>query len=1416
YLRARIAREINAQTWNQLIEQSMDTIDNYQINLPQKSQHIDVIEIQCNSPLLLNAYYTYDEYDYNIVKEGEIVVKEIPALSTVTFGVEKGTSPLFFYSISLFNPDETPDVTVKFSDGNEYSIKENSLDTGILMFIPERVRIISNTRTKTRLIFKIGYGVDSNEDWQKEEYPNIDGTLYSQGNKFVYKFPNENNEYNFTKVDLTVKSLNEDDENVKFCYSTNLGIAIDTSRENCFRTGKRIPYTLSFINPLIVGKNYKVNTDKYYISFRPFEEKDYLKITVSETKYINPNRNEEGVARQLTLIGDEAGSILSLPKEESTKVVVQINTCTKRENILEYQIFNAFTKEYYKNGKVYENDVNGVYDIIPNGYLENEIKLLGVSDTNVFIKHTGLGKNYSPTILKDFSVTFDEGTNEAIIIKPIYDEEFIFTVLVDEKNTLQKITQCDLAFKDRSKLAKYVNTFTSVSSNIITHFIDFINELKYPVGTEFDLLVYAEQTKNSKMEFLYKVISGKVGKISGVLGITEFIDNEYVTRSFRYNIASNYLYYDFTRKPLGKIASLKITTVNSKVSKVGCVFTSPTTEDDEMVRLVNKAVLEGTNACIGEMEGDSDGYDALINANYGDENNRLVIQVLYGLGEKDKKINEDEENNIINIKISGTSLGTNEGKFGTGEKNAPIPYVIDLLDIRDSNPSDYVSKVLLYSNSREMEMFYIDDNSPAPVSLFTGNIMLIYTNEELINQKYHGATTMILITDSLSSTDKPIIGEEYRFMVKYFNSAANIQYFLSSNPEGRPLNNPTTIEMTSCSQPYYYILNYNKAEEVRKLHIDKIFGEKDTIKLATALNSDTWDLLISSMDTVDEDEIVLESQLDTRNQYHFDVIEVKCKLPLLLNLFYVDPAAIKVNGLEVGDISIFSLEKGQEQILNFKTGPEGFYVYSFNVLKVNYQPNIEIVYNGGQTFQITENGVYPKYSMIQYDSILVRNKDNTGNTNTRIIFKFGSAIEYSFEGIENNIYSNQNDKNRTDNLYGYIYNHTNAKLNYTGVDFTVSTTEDNVKFCYSTNLGTYINPSLQNCYRVGKNNPYTISTLNPLVMYRDYYSDENLFYYVGFRTVELNQKITITPNPKKYDTTERNLEGAKNKVTLPFIETYSTILTPPKNNEPYIFTHIHVCTRDRALSYQFLNAYDSTNLGFNGEIQANSKFHFISVDNTKLDTELVLKGKQAVEVFVKHVGISEKYQPIVKDINISFNKETRELNWTQPIESELFEYTIYIDKITILDKLGYTLCDIAEVSKLGHYSESLTTDDANPKINVPDLGADYQNFDVMIVAEQVEKGKITILSDVYDSEGNKYKPKDGDSPSSNIGLIILIIILSVAIVAGAIIAFILYRKYKSEGEVQKKNKETSMALLNSAKKDKLIESAAQENNQIDP
>ena len=38
-------------------------------------------------------------------------------------------------------------------------------------------------------------------------------------------------------------------------------------------------------------------------------------------------------------------------------------------------------------------------------------------------------------------------------------------------------------------------------------------------------------------------------------------------------------------------------------------------------------------------------------------------------------------------------------------------------------------------------MFYLNEGAPVP--LFSGNIMLIYTNKDVIKEKYYGATTTI-------------------------------------------------------------------------------------------------------------------------------------------------------------------------------------------------------------------------------------------------------------------------------------------------------------------------------------------------------------------------------------------------------------------------------------------------------------------------------------------------------------------------------------------------------------------------------------------------------------------------------------------------------------------------------------------------
>ena len=1416
YIRARIAKEINEDTWDDLLS-SMTPIYNYQTDLPEKSQHIDVIEIECLSPLLINAYYSYDSYEYHDLKQGEIVVKDLDPNSEFSFTLEPQEGYMFYYTLSLFNQVEVPYVTLRFSDGTEHYISGNTLQDGKLMSIPTEISIINKVKSKTRFIFKIGLNIDKG-DWEKDDSVKLDGTLFINKNKYVYQFPLGSNKRSYTKIDFLVNGVNSDVENVKFCYSTNLGVAMETSKENCFRTGKYIPYTLSFINPLIVAKDYENTIEKYYISFSPFDENEFIKLTIDEQKYDSPNRNEEGVAKKIVVDNKLTSSILSLTQYYTSNILIQLRSCTDSIYPLTYRVKNALSGSLIREGKTYYKTDLGYGIIYPtdNTYVETEVELVtDKNETNAvsaFLKHSAIG--YGKIAIQDgyTEIVFDETKNSVTIKKPIFNEEFTITVIVDLKGTLGKLTQCDLAFGDKSKFGKYSQSFISVKTNYIIHFIDFA-KIEFDEGTEFDLIVYAEQKSNSKMEFLYPVFQGKVGKVSGVEAIDTYIeDDQYVTLNFQPNLNSNYLYYDFPKAPLGLTASLKITTSTAKVTKVGCVFVSKYASDSTMISAVNNAMVEGKSACLDLGSNNSNEFNALINANIKGENSRLVMQVIYGLG--DKKIIEindlKDDENTINIKIAGKQFGDYTGTFELDEKLAPTPYVIDLEEIRKKKiDSSYVSKILFYSNTTKMAMYYINEESTVPVKLFNGYIMLVYTNPDIIYQKYDNAKTMILTTDA--------IGQHQNIIdVKYFDSPSQIQYYYLDNHVGRELNSPTAIEMTSCDLPYYYILNYNNIEkENRKLHIDTIFGELQSMKIAYSLDYNSWNKLVDNMIPFDDEQIILP-----RTDYPFDIIEVKCKLPLLLNLYYADPIVVKTEDIMIGDIVILPLSASSKRTLKLKPNQAGPFVYSFNIFQgYSVNPHIVISFDGEPDIEAKENGLHIKDSRDLYSEIEIENKDRSSGISTRVIFKLGYVMESTFTEIGNKVYQNKDVANRTINLYGYKHDSTSKRLNYTGVDFKVSTEEENVKFCYSTNLGAYINPSITNCYRVGKNNPYVISTRNPLIMYRNYLNDNVNNYYVGFRTVELNQNIIITPTQLKYDTTERNLEGAKNKITITGEgeeSVYSTILTAPEKNNPYIFTHIHICTKDEAISYEFYNAYNNSKLGYKGTINANPGYDYMSVPNTKLDTELKLTGKKDVNVFVRHVGIDKSYQPYVEKMKIGYDEKNKRINWTQPILNEEFKYTIYVDKIGSIKNKKYTLCDIVDTSKLGRYSQVLTTSESNPNITLdfskPDL-VDCTEFDVIIVAEQTNKGKLTLLSPVYNSKGESSDDEEegNDEPDdggSNTGLIVIIAILVVIIIGGGIAAFFIIRKYRSKGVVIEDGKATSMAMLGSTKNEKLVESQA--------
>ena len=136
----------------------MDINSNYQTDLGKKYQHIDVIEIECLSPLLINAYYTTPDYQFQNVQQGEIVVKNLSPEERFKFTIEPHENEIFYYSLSLINPLEVPYVTLRFSDGTEHYISGNSLQERQLLSIPSDITVISKVKTETKFIF-IFFGI---------------------------------------------------------------------------------------------------------------------------------------------------------------------------------------------------------------------------------------------------------------------------------------------------------------------------------------------------------------------------------------------------------------------------------------------------------------------------------------------------------------------------------------------------------------------------------------------------------------------------------------------------------------------------------------------------------------------------------------------------------------------------------------------------------------------------------------------------------------------------------------------------------------------------------------------------------------------------------------------------------------------------------------------------------------------------------------------------------------------------------------------------------------------------------------------------------------------------------------------------------------------------------------------------------
>ena len=100
----------------------------------------------------------------------------------------------------------------------------------------------------------------------------------------------------------------------------------------------------------------------------------------------------------------------------------------------------------------------------------------------------------------------------------------------------------------------------------------------------------------------------------------------------------------------------------------------------------------------------------------------------------------------------------------------------------------------------------------------------------------------------------------------------------------------------------------------------------------------------------------------------------------------------------------------------------------------------------------------------------------------------------------------------------------------------------------------------------------------------------------------------------------------------------------------------------------------------------------------------------------------------------------------------------------------------------------------------------YEDFEVLILAEEINNGKIMILSEVY----SPCKGDNNEGSGNKTALIIVIIVLALVCVIGGISLYLYLRRLKNRSKAPVMAKPTGMADIDSAETGQnLIESMSQ-------
>ena len=986
-----VATDFSSNTWDDMIKNDMENIqiDRRSFVLMESNTHIDIYRVECEIPLLLNFYYVDETADIPDLDYGKVVITTLKPYQIIYFPFASEISQPKL-SIEVFNPIKLPFVNL--NDGeNEIVIKKNyifeynSSSTENPIIIKE-----IGGEFDTRIIIKVGFNIESWDEISSNLYYN------SKLNMHVFSFPNDEKKLNYTYVNLTTKG---EGDNVKYCYGTNIGSAILPSDENCYRVSKENIYILKFLNPFVMHKDYEIEENLvYYISIKPVVLSEKMDIMPKLNDYNINERNFEQIGNIIKVDSSgKSSTILTPPKFQQDSIFVQIQNCNLEK--ISISVSNTYNNQIIVPKTDISEGEKNFYKIFENTLSEAELHIEGNPNNNIFVKHVGIYDFYSLNFKDSQNINYNSSLSQIEIESPSNKfEEIKYTIFIGKSGELKEkhITLC--SFKEKLEISPYNKTLTSYSQ--IASVNINLKKFGFSKGEEFEVLVYSEERSYFQMEFLSDIFTFKVeDTITDV--ITEINtpygeDEDYVYVKGKVESDKKSYYYSYLPEktfdvPFGAF-SIELDSEKEYVfSRVECAFVDEGEDEQSMIDAIQDVVDSYNSYCTGGKSlTNKNVYNYIFRYTYkGDKPRRLVIKLFndFSISNSDFIIYIRKGENTL---LKATDFEIEEEYGGKDyNKKSVIPYIIDLEKIRGTSEVDYISKILIYSQHYEMKMYILDETwtTNAPLNIFSGNIMLLYTRLSLAREKYRSTKLILLCEDILGQKEAPS-DIKFRFHTKMFKSDFPIEYYLYNNPVGLYFSYPLSFQINTCTKTnnkHYYIINYNKALEEVTLYFDILFGSAKKVRIDNNLNSEKWNTLIQNeMVDIDNYEISLANKTT-----HVDIIEIECNSPLLANAYYhFDNFGYYF--LKNGNFVIKTLKPQESKSFTIDTSQFRLFYYSISLFNPIQNPDIRIIYKNIGEEKYNENALFSGFLVKAPENITVI---NNGNTPTRFIYKIGYGVE---------------------------------------------------------------------------------------------------------------------------------------------------------------------------------------------------------------------------------------------------------------------------------------------------------------------------------------------------------------------------------------------------------------------------------------